>query len=223
MNVKMMSLCAALAGPLAACGDAPPDLPDAGLQDAGPPSLLPARVGNRWTYRVTKGSGRVATKVQTITGTVALEGGAGVVFETEEDGVLEARSSQRVEGTRHLRVAELEYREGAVHRRVAYEPPALRVDSGQTTPNTRFTDTHTKLTYDAAGTLLLTEPRSHEFIVEAENELLEVAAGSFRCVRIRRSRSGTESEKTYWYAPGVGKVKEVGGQTEELTSYSVSP
>lgn len=205
------------------CGDQPPDLPDSGVQDAGPPSLLPARVGNTWTYRVTKGSGRIATKVQTVTGTAALEGGAGVVFRTEEDGVLEVESYQRVEGPRHVRVRELEYRAGVPHRRVVYEPPALRVDSVQTAAGTRFTDSHTKYTYDAAGTLLLTEPRAHEFIIEAENELIEVAAGSFRCVRVRRTRSGTESEKTYWYAPGVGKVKEVGGQTEELTGYSVSP
>ena len=104
-----------------------------------------------------------------------------------------------------------------------WEPPALRVDSGRTAAGTRFIDSHTKSTFDLSGTLVVAEPRMHEFILEAEDELIEVAAGSFRCVRIRRSRSGTESEKTYWYARGVGKVKELGGQTEELTSYSVSP
>lgn len=223
MNIKTWVTAMVLGLALVACGDEPPDLPDAGGVDAGPPSLLPAKVGNQWTYRVTTGAGAVRTKVQSITGTVSIDGRAGLVFLSDLDRNRETTSQQFVDGTMHFRASEIEYRDGLVHRRIEYDPPSLRVDSGRTAVGTRFTDSHTKSTYDANGVLLEVEPRAHEFIVEAENELLEVAAGSFKCVRIRRSRSGTESEKTYWYAPGVGKVKEVGGQTEELTSYSVNP
>jgi hypothetical protein len=217
----MLGLCAGLA---AACGDAPPDFPDAGSMDAGPPSLLPTKVGNQWTYRVTKGNGSVVTKVQTVTATLSVNGQTGFLFTTDQDGVLNDESVQTVDGTRHLRVSELAYdNAGVLKERFQYEPPALRVDSGRTSAGTRFTDVHTKSTFDPNGTLLLAEARTHEFIIEAENELIEVAAGSFKCVRIRRSRSGNDAEKTYWYSPGVGKVKELGGQTEELTSYSVLP
>ena len=41
------------------------------------------------------------------------------------------------------------------------------------------------------------------------------------CVRILRQREGG-ADKIYWYAKGVGKVKEIGGQTEELTFYELN-
>ena len=43
---------------------------------------------------------------------------------------------------------------------------------------------------------------------------------TFRAVRVRRDTAGGPS-KTFWYVAGVGKVREVGGQTEELQSYEV--
>jgi hypothetical protein len=36
-------------------------------------------------------------------------------------------------------------------------------------------------------------------------------------------KSTATGSKTYWYVPGVGKVKETGGQTEELVSFDVDP
>ena len=36
-------------------------------------------------------------------------------------------------------------------------------------------------------------------------------------------RTGAQNEKVYFFVPGVGKVKEVGGQSEELVSYVVDP
>ena len=35
-------------------------------------------------------------------------------------------------------------------------------------------------------------------------------------------KAGGDSVKTYWYAPGVGKIKEAGSQTEELVSFEVA-
>ena len=34
-------------------------------------------------------------------------------------------------------------------------------------------------------------------------------------------KAGGSSLKTYWYVRGIGKVKEAGGQTEELASFTV--
>lgn len=36
-------------------------------------------------------------------------------------------------------------------------------------------------------------------------------------------KAGGSTAKTYWYVRGVGKVKEIGGQTEELSSFEVAP
>jgi hypothetical protein len=51
-----------------------------------------------------------------------------------------------------------------------------------------------------------------------------VPAGTFCALRVRRVTSTTlgGSDKTYWFARGVGKVKEEGGnQREELTDHAL--
>ena len=50
-----------------------------------------------------------------------------------------------------------------------------------------------------------------------------VPAGTFTAVYIQKVSATGGSAKTYWYVPGVGKVKELGGQLEELVSYSLAP
>ena len=62
---------------------------------------------------------------------------------------------------------------------------------------------------------------SDRWFVE-RREMVTVPAGTFDALVLRKV-SVAAAEKTYWYAPGVGKVKETGGQTEELTEYEVAP
>jgi hypothetical protein len=50
-----------------------------------------------------------------------------------------------------------------------------------------------------------------------------VPAGTFTAVYLQKVSATGGSAKTYWYVPGVGKVKESGGQLEELVSYSLVP
>ena len=57
--------------------------------------------------------------------------------------------------------------------------------------------------------------------VDAVSQMVTVPAGTFRAIVL--TKAGGSSLKTYWYVPGVGKVKETGGQTEELVSYEVRP
>jgi hypothetical protein len=56
--------------------------------------------------------------------------------------------------------------------------------------------------------------------VLADDESLEVPAGPFEHV-IHFQKAGGGSTKEYWYVRGVGKLKETGSQTEELTEYSL--
>ncbi|EAU62156.1 hypothetical protein [Stigmatella aurantiaca] len=46
-------------------------------------------------------------------------------------------------------------------------------------------------------------------------------AGTFQAVVLQKAGGGTA--KTYWFVRGIGKVKEEGGQTEELVRYEVLP
>jgi hypothetical protein len=43
------------------------------------------------------------------------------------------------------------------------------------------------------------------------------------CLQVSHTTSGGAMAKTFWYAKGIGKVKETGGQTEELLDYKVAP
>jgi hypothetical protein len=55
--------------------------------------------------------------------------------------------------------------------------------------------------------------------VVSADETVDVPAGHFEhVVHLQKISSST---KDYWYARGVGKLKETGGQTEELENYSI--
>ena len=53
------------------------------------------------------------------------------------------------------------------------------------------------------------------------SERVTVPAGDFDAIKI--SKVSATSSKLYWFVPGVGKVKETGGQVEALQSYAVAP
>ena len=58
-------------------------------------------------------------------------------------------------------------------------------------------------------------------LLNAAKVKVTVPAGTFDAVVLIKSTA--TGSKTYWYVPGVGKVKETGGQTEELVSFDVDP
>ena len=52
---------------------------------------------------------------------------------------------------------------------------------------------------------------------------LTVPAGTFTCLHLHKvGTDDSTAQKDYWFARGVGKIKESGGQTEELASYSLA-
>lgn len=209
--VRIAALCSLLL--LLACeaGPAPPGA-DGGVDL----SIFPVAPGMKWTYRVTSGSGEVAEKVQTVTGTIAYEGKAAFRFETQRVGLKEAVSVQAVEGDRVLRLEEWNYENQALVERDRYVPSSVRVDRAKISAGDTYQDQHDKELLDEQGNLISKKRVIYNFFVEAAAELVEVPAGRLPCVRVRREEVGKDSSKTYWYSPGIGKVKEIGGQTEEL-------
>jgi hypothetical protein len=55
--------------------------------------------------------------------------------------------------------------------------------------------------------------------VVAADEAVEVPAGTFQALVVEKI-SGAAA-KRYWFVSGIGKVKETGTQTEELTDYEL--
>jgi len=59
--------------------------------------------------------------------------------------------------------------------------------------------------------------KADQFEIQAVEEQVTVPAGTFTCLRVRRTDSGA----TAWFAKGVGKVKQVSDTTAVLVSFSI--
>jgi hypothetical protein len=105
-----------------------------------------------------------------------------------------------------------------------YNPYKLRVDgtAAHTVAGATWIEAYAEHTTDfLLGGAMTTTAKSDRWTIEAVDVTVTVPAGTFSCIRIRHVGLSTMSDKTYWFARGVGKVKEVGGMVEELTSYSI--
>ncbi len=221
----LVLLCLALAG----CGSEVPELPvDAGASvDAIPPALrfLPLAPGATWTWQVTPGMGARFDKTTTVEGTDVVRGAPAFRLRTSGDGT-DTLSWQDDTGSavRRLREQSLDA-SGGVRDDTSYEPYKLRLDESnqRLVVGASYTETYVEASTDSTGAVTR-RTKSEVWTVEAIDEAVGVPAGSFTCLRVRRvGADAGGSDKRFWFARGVGKIKESGGQTEELKSYSLGP
>jgi hypothetical protein len=221
---------------LAACagdgGGAPSPTPDGnggGGDGDTADRYFPLVIGARWSYQVIDGeTGATSVKSQSVEELEDLEG--------DKAGVLAFRlrseknrgytvSWQEDTGSAIVRHRELSYDVGDVLESDAiYTPGKLRLDEAtdRLVAGATYVEQYRKTVTDASTGLTTTMDRQEEWVVEAVDEVVEVPAGRFECLRIWRSRDESGSEKRYWFALGVGKVKEEGaGQTELLAGYEL--
>ena len=196
---------------LLSCGSEPPPTPPVTT-----PSLFPLAVGHRWTYRVTESDGTTNTKVQSVTKTATTSVGDGFQLKTARNND-EIYSVQVMSADgKLLRLNEESYENGTLKERLVFNPSSLRVDTALTSVGTTYESTHEERSLSLINdTVLSAISKTQRFFVEASDEAVTVPAGTYRAVRVRRETVGSV-QKTFWYVFGVGKVKETGGQTEEL-------
>lgn len=210
----------------------------AGCSQEDPPapadsdSYFPLIDGSRYEYLHSNGGWTEIVEI------AAAEGGA---FEQHQSGDPDGESStstfEVVDGD-VLRVAEDQSIDGELVYSATYDPGFLRFSAAWVDEEVGFEETRT---YDRTETEAGMEPkdpqpRAHTFKVESVSETVTVPAGTFRdCLRIRRQRalddpsiddpmSQEEQDKLYWFAPGVGKVREentMSGTTEVLVTYEL--
>jgi hypothetical protein len=118
---------------------------------------------------------------------------------------------------------------------VEYDPGFLRADDAWLDGELNMPVAHGYLRTEKDGNDQnpMEEDREHEFTVVAVDEEVELNAGTFTTVHIRRERTtGALAGEVveHWYAPGVGKVQEhrianaglmLEGSWEKLIDYSV--
>jgi hypothetical protein len=216
---------------LIGCGSEDPskNRDDSGSGSSEP--LLPWAIGHRWSYQVTQDA-TVTTKVTTV-GELEAVGGSGPSSEVmankvvtqKENGADETVSWQSRDGERVIRHRELAY--SALTDELELEehwaPHKLHVDwsTARTELDASWLEEYeeTKL---PIGDTMSTSTRRDRWSVTAVGEEVVVPAGTFTDTVVFQ-KVGGDTPKTYWYARGVGKVKETGGQTEELVDYELAP
>ncbi|MET0341659.1 MAG: hypothetical protein ABW252_11710 [Polyangiales bacterium] len=200
----------------------------AAYQTTASSSLLPLKQGNTWTYKVTE-DGAESTKVVTI-GALETVGGTGPskALKANKSVTQKAGGGQTISWQAEVDGRVVRYREqsikksGAVGEEVHWAPPSLRVDGTEARVKAGVTWTEKYTETVAEDGESFTREDTETWTVEGVDVEVTVPAGTFRAVVLKKeSPNGTP--KTFWYARGVGKVKETGGQTEELSAYKLAP
>jgi hypothetical protein len=184
--------------------------------------------GATWTYRVDDGE-EITEKTQTVGALEDIGGSkAGTMayrLTTNKPGGGQTISWQEDTGTSILRHRELD-QSGGTQTDEIYEPYKLRVDESADHLNAgaAWTETYQEIVTDSEN-VTTTADKTEAWEVVAFDEMISVEAGEFCTLHVQRMSStggAGGSLKHYWFARGVGKVKESGdNQTEELLSYSL--
>jgi hypothetical protein len=230
------------AGLLLGCGSVDPAAPDdsgtggEGGSSSGPlpeGPLLPWAVGNNWTYQITK-DGAVSLKTTTI-GNLEAVGGDGPNAQamayrvTTAKGIdlndhtesWQAPSADNAERVVRYREQAFSASSGLLTTDEYWDPEKLHVDGSaeRTVTGANWLESYAETKLDV-GLAPTTHDVRERWTVLSDDETLEVPAGTFEHT-IHFQKVGSSSTKEYWYLRGVGKLKETGSQTEELTEYQL--
>lgn len=202
--------------------------PDAGSKQ----SHFPLVDGATWTYHHTSLLDEPWDETDSVSET-EYEGQPAFAFSDQEDAEGEqTHSTLVVDGTRVYRA----YKEVEVGDILAvttkYDPAFLRYDEAWTENGLSVTlDDDWTQTCVAASTASSCAPgavkvgtTTHTYTVLDVNDELTVPAGTFKSVKIQRDNVSDPETKLFWFAAGVGKVREENpstGAVSELTAYEI--
>jgi len=203
-------------------------VPDAGSRD----SHFPLIDGTHWTYHHTTPVDAPWDETDTVT-LGEYQGAPAFVLEDEEDAQGEqTHSTHVIDGTRVYRA----YKEVTVGDEVVvtttYDPAFLRYDEAWTKSGTSVTldDDWTQKCIAASAAsncapgAIKPGTTTHKYTVLDVAAHVSVPAGDFTAVKIQRDNVSSPETKLFWFAAGVGKVREespASGAVTELSSYEI--
>jgi len=172
---------------------------------------------------------------------VEIEEAEGGLFEQHQSGDPDGESSRsvfEVVDGEVLRIEEDALIDDELIYTAVYDPGFLRFSAAWLEADEGFEETrrYERTETEAGMEPKEPQPRAHTFTVESVSETVTVPAGTFRnCLRVRRVRAlddpsiddpmaQEEQDKLYWFAPGVGKIREenvMSGSTEVLVTYDI--
>jgi hypothetical protein len=218
---------------LVACGDSKSGSGGAGGGSGGAGGgtgrYLPTKTGAHWTYKVTDPATGVSTQNQTVMGIEAVPMKPGVmafhVQKVEVTGTTDRWEEDKGAGTGIVRDYEkVVDPTGARRYEELYDPFRFHVDEtpAHTAMGATWMEVYTEKHWDPLNCNPCISPRNVMWTVEATAEMVTVPAGTFPCLRLKRVTPG-DTPDYYWFSRGVGKVKEVHKNMEELMSFSIPP
>jgi len=209
-------------------GSVPTGTPKAGSRD----SHFPLVDGAVWKYHHENPTKAPWDEVATVKAITYMDQPA-FSFQDEEDAQGEQTTSTLViDGSGVYRVYKEVAVSGQVAVKTAYDPAFLRYDEawlkeGQTvTLDDDWTQTcvFTSSASKCAPGAVKTGKTTHSWKVLSLHSEVTVPAGTFDCVQIERVNPGDVETKHFWFAKGVGKVRELdisSNATEELTEVEI--
>lgn len=217
----------------AACGSKDDEgTPDAATPIVGDGRYMPVSTGTSWTYRVEDlGNGTTGEKTQTVEALEDVGGAkAGVMayrMRSDRPSGGYTISWQEDTGTAIVRHREQSFDAAGMQKtEEIYTPSKLRIDESEErlAMGTMYMDTYTEDVTDIRTGVMTSVEKTEEWTVVDDQVVVTVPAGTFTCIQLRRFNALTAADKTYWFARGVGKVREAGlGQIEELVSFAIMP
>jgi hypothetical protein len=201
------------------------------LEAGSKTSHFPLVDGAKWTYHHENPTKAPWDEDATVVAGTYKDQPAFVMTDQEDAQGEQTSSTMQVQGTGVYRV----YKEVAVSGKIAlkttYDPGFLRYDEAWVEGETvtldddwvqqcEFTSSAQKC---VAG---MSEPGStkHSYTLISKSTEITVAAGTFDAVQVQRVNPKNSETKLFWFAAGVGKVRELdtgSNATEELTMYSI--
>jgi hypothetical protein len=216
-------LLAAAAIALAACGGG---ISDGSAPPPGEKTLAPLAGGARWTYRVTDPL-RVAPfeKVVEVMGPQQIpDSSASAILVVDREPTQEERGWLVERDGIVRRAREEDWKAGVLVRKTTWAPEAPKTLAAEAPVGWVHRETVQESEWHAADGLTSVKDQIYEFRVVATNVQVTVPKGTFTCLKVTRVRVDKPgSDRTYWLAPGVGKVREEGERTEELVEYTPAP
>lgn len=236
-----LGLAAAVLGTSACGGDDPSSMNGDEAQDPCPAGFMPLAAGNSWKYFVRDVSSTSTSMKETVVEPrepVPRNPSVMAFKIVTRKGITlrdQTVSWQNRVGNQVVRYQETSYKPAAMTGGAPTEdivewwsPYKLRLDESadKLRKGTTWTLDYMETALEAG--VMATRARSETWRVVGVNEEVTVLKGTYKALHVHRAgapsaASGEGSDKHYWFACGVGKVKETGGQTEELTDVTIVP
>jgi hypothetical protein len=209
----------------AACGQEDPEAPSV-------ESYHPLVDGSAWDYEHNSWIEHVTLTATTYEGRAAFS----LASSADPDDGIRSEAILADDGGRIVRLAKSDYQQGAegdtLLSTITYGVGFTRFNEAWANETVGFQESpeYTRVETPAGGTPRTGEFRKHTFEVLSLSERVITPAGSFDCIKIRRTKDwqaeegGTDAAdaqtKTFWFARGVGRVKEQNDETGRIETLS---